>query len=102
MPDAQGVPESDIEIARRTGVTKVNIDTDLRIALTAPPVDGEANAALLAFLGARGLPSSRGARSGRAPSQAPVGLLDGEGDVVNHGVVAPVRRQQALLRLFDL
>jgi fructose-bisphosphate aldolase, class II len=35
MPDAQGVPESDIEIARRTGVTKVNIDTDLRIALTA-------------------------------------------------------------------
>jgi fructose-bisphosphate aldolase, class II len=35
MPDAQGVPESDIEVARRTGVTKVNIDTDLRIALTA-------------------------------------------------------------------
>jgi fructose-bisphosphate aldolase, class II len=35
MPDAQGVPESDIEIARRTGCTKVNIDTDLRIALTA-------------------------------------------------------------------
>ena len=35
MPDAQGVPESDIEAARRTGVTKVNIDTDLRMALTA-------------------------------------------------------------------
>ena len=35
MPDAQGVPESDIEVARRTGCTKVNIDTDLRIALTA-------------------------------------------------------------------
>jgi fructose-bisphosphate aldolase class II len=35
MPDAQGVPESDIEVARRTGVTKVNIDTDLRIAMTA-------------------------------------------------------------------
>jgi fructose-bisphosphate aldolase class II len=35
MPDAQGVPEADIEVARRTGVTKVNIDTDLRIALTA-------------------------------------------------------------------
>jgi fructose-bisphosphate aldolase class II len=35
MPDAQGVPESDIEVARRTGVTKVNIDTDLRMALTA-------------------------------------------------------------------
>lgn len=35
MPDAQGVPESDIEVARRNGCTKVNIDTDLRIALTA-------------------------------------------------------------------
>ena len=35
MPDAQGVPEDDIEVARRTGCTKVNIDTDLRIAMTA-------------------------------------------------------------------
>jgi fructose-bisphosphate aldolase, class II len=35
MPDAQGVPEADIEVARRVGCTKVNIDTDLRIALTA-------------------------------------------------------------------
>ena len=35
MPDAQGVPEADIEIARRVGCTKVNIDTDLRIAMTA-------------------------------------------------------------------
>ena len=35
MPDAQGVPEADIEIARRTGCTKVNIDTDLRLAMTA-------------------------------------------------------------------
>jgi len=33
--DAAGVPEADIEIARRTGCTKVNIDTDLRLALTA-------------------------------------------------------------------
>ncbi|HNQ87162.1 MAG TPA: ketose-bisphosphate aldolase [Verrucomicrobiota bacterium] len=33
--DAAGVPEADIEIARRTGVTKVNIDTDLRLAMTA-------------------------------------------------------------------
>ncbi len=33
--DAAGVPESDIEIARRTGCTKVNIDTDLRLAMTA-------------------------------------------------------------------
>jgi fructose-bisphosphate aldolase class II len=33
--DTAGVPEADIEIARRTGVTKVNIDTDLRLALTA-------------------------------------------------------------------
>ena len=30
-----GVPEADIEIARRTGCTKVNIDTDLRLAMTA-------------------------------------------------------------------
>lgn len=34
MPDAQGVPEADIEVARRVGCTKVNIDTDLRIAMT--------------------------------------------------------------------
>ena len=33
--DAAGVPESDIEIARRIGCTKVNIDTDLRLAMTA-------------------------------------------------------------------
>jgi len=33
--DTAGVPEGDIEVARRTGVTKVNIDTDLRLALTA-------------------------------------------------------------------
>ena len=35
MPDTRGVPEADIEIARRVGCTKVNIDTDLRMALTA-------------------------------------------------------------------
>ena len=34
-PDTAGVPEADIEVARRTGCTKVNIDTDLRLALTA-------------------------------------------------------------------
>jgi fructose-bisphosphate aldolase class II len=33
--DAAGVPEEDIEIARRVGCTKVNIDTDLRLAVTA-------------------------------------------------------------------
>jgi fructose-bisphosphate aldolase class II len=33
--DAAGVPESDIEVARRIGCTKVNIDTDLRLAMTA-------------------------------------------------------------------
>ena len=33
--DAAGVPEQDIEVARRTGCTKVNIDTDLRLAMTA-------------------------------------------------------------------
>ncbi len=33
--DAAGVPEADIEIARRIGCTKVNIDTDLRLAMTA-------------------------------------------------------------------
>jgi len=35
MPDSQGVPEADIEVARRVGCTKVNIDTDLRMAMTA-------------------------------------------------------------------
>ena len=33
--DAEGVPEQDIEVARRFGCAKVNIDTDLRLALTA-------------------------------------------------------------------
>jgi fructose-bisphosphate aldolase class II len=33
--DTAGVPEEDIEVARRTGCTKVNIDTDLRLAMTA-------------------------------------------------------------------
>jgi fructose-bisphosphate aldolase class II len=33
--DTAGVPEADIEVARRVGCTKVNIDTDLRLALTA-------------------------------------------------------------------
>jgi fructose-bisphosphate aldolase class II len=33
--DAAGVPEADIEVARRIGCTKVNIDTDLRLAMTA-------------------------------------------------------------------
>jgi fructose-bisphosphate aldolase class II len=33
--DAAGVPEADIEAARRLGCTKVNIDTDLRLAMTA-------------------------------------------------------------------
>src|SRR5438093_471743 len=34
-PDTAGLPEVDIEVARRTGCTKVNIDTDLRLAMTA-------------------------------------------------------------------
>jgi fructose-bisphosphate aldolase class II len=33
--ETAGVPESDIEVARRVGCTKVNIDTDLRLAMTA-------------------------------------------------------------------
>ena len=33
--ETAGVPEADIEIARRIGCTKVNIDTDLRMAMTA-------------------------------------------------------------------
>ena len=32
--ETAGVPEADIEVARRTGCTKVNIDTDLRMAST--------------------------------------------------------------------
>src|SRR5439155_3065928 len=33
--DTAGVPEADIEVARRLGCAKVNIDTDLRLAMTA-------------------------------------------------------------------
>src|SRR5438132_23207 len=33
--ETAGVPEADIEVARRVGCTKVNIDTDLRMAMTA-------------------------------------------------------------------
>jgi fructose-bisphosphate aldolase class II len=32
--ETAGVPEADIEVARRVGCTKVNIDTDLRLAMT--------------------------------------------------------------------
>jgi fructose-bisphosphate aldolase class II len=35
ISDAAGVPEADIEAARRLGCTKVNIDSDLRLAMTA-------------------------------------------------------------------
>jgi fructose-bisphosphate aldolase, class II len=35
MPDAMGVPEEAITQASKMGVCKVNIDTDLRMALTA-------------------------------------------------------------------
>jgi len=34
-PDTAGVPETDLEVARRNGVAKINIDTDLRLAMTA-------------------------------------------------------------------
>ena len=33
--ETAGVSEADIEVARRVGCTKVNIDTDLRLAMTA-------------------------------------------------------------------
>lgn len=33
--DTSGVPESDLEVARRNGIAKINIDTDLRLAMTA-------------------------------------------------------------------
>lgn len=33
--DAAGVPEADLDVARNLGCTKVNIDTDLRLAVTA-------------------------------------------------------------------
>lgn len=33
--ETAGVPEGDIEVARQVGCTKVNIDTDLRLAMTA-------------------------------------------------------------------
>jgi fructose-bisphosphate aldolase class II len=35
MPDAMGVPEDAISKAAKMGISKVNIDTDLRMALTA-------------------------------------------------------------------
>ena len=35
MPDAMGVPEEAISKAVKMGISKVNIDTDLRMALTA-------------------------------------------------------------------
>ena len=35
MPDAMGVPESAISRAAKMAVCKVNIDTDLRMAMTA-------------------------------------------------------------------
>lgn len=35
LPDAQGVPEDMLAYAAKNGVAKINIDTDLRLALTA-------------------------------------------------------------------
>src|SRR5690606_7282919 len=35
LPGTKGVPEADRAVARRVGCTKVNIDTDLRMAMTA-------------------------------------------------------------------
>lgn len=35
LPDAQGVPEDMLSFASKNGVAKINIDTDLRLALTA-------------------------------------------------------------------
>lgn len=35
LPDAQGVPEDMLSFASKNGVAKINIDTDLRLAMTA-------------------------------------------------------------------
>ena len=34
LPDAQGVPEDMLKYASKNGVAKINIDTDLRLAMT--------------------------------------------------------------------
>ncbi len=34
LPDAQGVPEDMLNYASKNGVAKINIDTDLRLAMT--------------------------------------------------------------------
>jgi uncharacterized protein (TIGR00251 family) len=64
--------------ARKNGVTGVHADA-LKIALTAPPVDGKANEALIAFLAdALHLPRARVALVAGATSRAKTVRITGK------------------------
>jgi uncharacterized protein len=64
--------------ARKNGVTGVHADA-LKIALTAPPLDGKANEALIAFLAdALHLPRARVALVAGATSRAKIVRITGK------------------------
>jgi uncharacterized protein len=76
--------------ARKNGVTGVHADA-LKIALTAPPVDGKANEALIAFLaGQLRLPRARVALVAGAASRAKMVRITGKSAAEVASALLPV------------
>ena len=76
--------------ARKNGVTGVQADA-LKIALTAPPVDGKANEALIAFLAdALHLPRARVALVAGATSRAKIVRITGKSAAEVTAALLPV------------
>jgi hypothetical protein len=76
--------------ARKNGVTGVHADA-LKIALTAPPVDGKANQALIAFLAdALHLPRARVALVAGATSRAKIVRITGKSAAEVAAALLPV------------
>jgi hypothetical protein len=76
--------------ARKNGVTGVHADA-LKIALTAPPVDGKANEALIGFLAdALQLPRARVALVAGATSRAKIVRITGKSAAEVAGTLRPV------------
>jgi uncharacterized protein len=76
--------------ARKNGVTGVHADA-VKIALTAPPVDGRANEALVAFLAeALRLPRARIAIVGGAASRAKTLRITGKSAAEVAAALSPV------------
>jgi uncharacterized protein len=76
--------------ARKNGVTGVHADA-LKIALTAPPVDGKANEALIAFLAeALRLPRARVSLAAGATSRSKMIRITGKSAAEVAAALSPV------------